>query len=138
MKRTYLGAVFHGEAGFGIVFRDVPGCASAGDTIEEALLMGKEALEGHIAVLRDHGDPIPAPTEHRIEDVEAWLYEPDEANVEPWVGLFPVEVDLVSHGDIAVTLPRSLVRDLDEATPDARRFIIEAAWRELDRLKKTA
>ena len=38
---------------------ELPGCFSAGDTREEAARNAREAIEGHIAVLREFGDPIP-------------------------------------------------------------------------------
>lgn len=40
---------------------DLPGCVSTGDTQDEALAMIREAIEGHIATLREHGDPVPPP-----------------------------------------------------------------------------
>lgn len=41
---------------------DVPGCVSAGDTLEEAEQMIREALQVHLASLREHGEPVPTPT----------------------------------------------------------------------------
>ena len=38
---------------------DLPGCFSAGDTLEEALAMAKEAIEFHTEGLLEDGDPIP-------------------------------------------------------------------------------
>ena len=37
----------------------LPGCFSAGDTLEEALEMGREAILGHIETLLMDGQPIP-------------------------------------------------------------------------------
>jgi predicted RNase H-like HicB family nuclease len=44
-----------------VSFPDVPGCISAGDTLDEALASAAEALVGHLALLRADGDAIPAP-----------------------------------------------------------------------------
>ena len=41
---------------------DVPGCAAVGDTLEEVQREMQEALEFHIAGLREAGLPIPEPT----------------------------------------------------------------------------
>ncbi|MFN4010368.1 MAG: type II toxin-antitoxin system HicB family antitoxin [Pannonibacter sp.] len=47
--------------GYGISFPDFPGCISAGNTLEEAIRMGTEALGFHAEVMRDYGEVIPAP-----------------------------------------------------------------------------
>jgi predicted RNase H-like HicB family nuclease len=56
-------ALVHKDEGtsYGVSFPDVPGCISAGDTFEEAVANAAEALAGHLALLNDDGDPIPAP-----------------------------------------------------------------------------
>ena len=38
----------------------LPGCGSQGETLEEAITMTRDAIEGYIASLKKHGDPIPA------------------------------------------------------------------------------
>jgi predicted RNase H-like HicB family nuclease len=61
--RHYIGIIHRGvESGFGISFPDFPGCVSAGRTLEETAAMGREALRGHIAVMRDSGEIIPEAT----------------------------------------------------------------------------
>ena len=47
---------------FGVEFPDLPGCISAGSTLEEARMMAEEALAAHIAFLREDGDALPAPS----------------------------------------------------------------------------
>ncbi len=47
---------------YGVEFPDVPGCVSAGRTVEEARTMAAEALAGHIAVLKESGLPVPVPS----------------------------------------------------------------------------
>jgi predicted RNase H-like HicB family nuclease len=65
----YVAFIHPAENGsaWGVSFPDVPGCISAGDSFEEALANGREALSGHLAVLAAEGDPIPVP--RRVEDV---------------------------------------------------------------------
>jgi predicted RNase H-like HicB family nuclease len=41
---------------------DLPGCVAAGDTIEETEKLMQEAIELHLAGMREDGDPIPEPT----------------------------------------------------------------------------
>jgi len=41
---------------------DLPGCVAAGDTLEETEKLMREAIELHLAGMREDGDPIPEPT----------------------------------------------------------------------------
>ena len=50
------------DGGYWAYVPDLPGCASRGDTFEEAERNIKEAVELHIESLRDHGEPVPPPT----------------------------------------------------------------------------
>jgi predicted RNase H-like HicB family nuclease len=57
-------AIIHKDADsdYGVSFPDFPGCITAGENLDEAKDMAIEALNGHIAVMRDGGEPIPAPS----------------------------------------------------------------------------
>jgi predicted RNase H-like HicB family nuclease len=145
MKKTYLGAISGNEANYGIVFLDFPGCVSAGDTLDEVLAMGREALQGHVELMVEHGDPVPEPTVHSLDDVVRWLDDPEEPIDEPWVGLHAIEVDVPSYPEtISVPEKSELVREIAEIVQknvDAlspRQFIENAARREIERLKKSA
>lgn len=48
------------DGGFTISVPALPGCISFGDTIEEAMNLILEAMEGWLAVAREKGIPIPA------------------------------------------------------------------------------
>jgi len=50
------------ESDFGITVPDLPGCFSAGSTMEEALQNAEEAILTHIEGLLLDNDPIPAPS----------------------------------------------------------------------------
>jgi predicted RNase H-like HicB family nuclease len=69
---SYLAIVERGKEGFGVFFPDLPGCTSAGDTVQDAARNAVEALEGHILTMAEHGDNIPAPS-----DVESIGRDPD-------------------------------------------------------------
>jgi predicted RNase H-like HicB family nuclease len=45
----------------GLWFPDLPGCFSAGDTLDEAMLNAREALAAYVQTLRDGDQPLPAP-----------------------------------------------------------------------------
>jgi len=64
MATVYYPAVIErADDGFSVFFPDLPGCTSAGATVQEAALAAEEALSGHLAVSIEYGDVIPAPTE---------------------------------------------------------------------------
>lgn len=57
------------SSGYGVTVPDLPGCFSAGDSIEEAILSGHEAIACHLEGLLMDGEPIPerAPVEtHQV------------------------------------------------------------------------
>jgi antitoxin HicB len=47
------------EGGYMVTVPALVGCITQGDTIEEALAMGKEAIELYIEELQSRGEPIP-------------------------------------------------------------------------------
>lgn len=61
---------------FGVVVPDLPGCFSAGDTLEEAVRAAKEAAAAWIETSRDQGVPLPRPSSveeaRRLRGYEDW------------------------------------------------------------------
>jgi predicted RNase H-like HicB family nuclease len=47
---------------FGVVVPDLPGCFSAGDTLDEAMEGAGEAVAAWIDAVLDAGAPVPAPS----------------------------------------------------------------------------
>jgi len=60
--RYYAAFIPEKDGRVSVFFPDVPGCVTWGKDIDEALAMSLEALEGHLEVLADDGDPIPKPS----------------------------------------------------------------------------
>ncbi len=58
-----------GSTSYGAYVPDLPGCAAAGQTEEEALKLIREAIELHIQALKEDGLPIPEP-HSRVEYVD--------------------------------------------------------------------
>lgn len=56
---------------YGVSFPDMPGCISAGETIDEAVRCAVEALSGHVRMLEVDGDPVPQP-----RDFDAIMNDP--------------------------------------------------------------
>ena len=50
-----------GESSYGAYSPDVPGCVAVGDTREEVLQRFREALQGHLELMRDEHLPLPEP-----------------------------------------------------------------------------
>jgi predicted RNase H-like HicB family nuclease len=65
----YAVIVEEGANSFGAHVPDLPGCIAAADSKEEVLELIQEAIEFHIAGLREDGQPIPEPSSS-IEYVE--------------------------------------------------------------------
>ena len=49
----------------------LPGCISQGRTRKEAFVNIKDAIEGYIASLKKHNEPIPPPIEEEMVEVGA-------------------------------------------------------------------
>jgi predicted RNase H-like HicB family nuclease len=50
------------EDGYGAYVPDLPGCVTVGDTLAETEANIREAITGHIAVMKEYGEAIPQPT----------------------------------------------------------------------------
>ena len=48
--------------GYLVEYPDIPGCMSDGETVEEAIANGREALRDCVAVLREIGRKVPKPS----------------------------------------------------------------------------
>ena len=58
------------EGGYIVSCPQLPGCVTQGETIDEALAMIKDAIQGYITSLHKHGEPVPSSLEERIERAE--------------------------------------------------------------------
>jgi predicted RNase H-like HicB family nuclease len=93
---------------FGVVVPDLPGCFSAGDTLDEAIAGAEEAAAAWIDATLDADNAIPPPS--TLEVVQAnpeyrgWTY--GVINVDP--ALLDDRVERVN-----ITLPRRVLKRLD-------------------------
>ncbi len=99
---------------FGVVVPDLPGCFSAGDTLDEAIDNAKEAIELWLETMIDDGGVVP---EARL--IAAHQAMPEFAG---WVWAV-VSVDLATLSDKAervnITLPARVLRRIDAAAKAA-------------------
>jgi len=54
------------DTGYSAHVPDLPGCVAAGATLEETAELMREAIQMHLAGMREDGEPIPEP--HTIAD----------------------------------------------------------------------
>lgn len=120
---------------FGVVVPDIPGCFSAGDSFEEAVMNAREAIELHLEGLCEYAEAIP-----QASAVQDHLNSPDYAG---WVWAL-VEVDITPYlgksQKVNVTLPDVLIKRIDDTV--ARQsgyksrsgFLAQAALHELSRV----
>lgn len=98
------------EHAWGVTVPDLPGCFSAGDTIEEALDNAKEAILLHVEGMLDDGQSV---TE--AGSIEQYQKKREFKN-RVWA---LVEVDLSELEDtierVNITLPRRVLHKLDAA-----------------------
>ena len=60
--RKYAIVIEQGEHNLSAYVPDLPGCIAAGDTLEQTSQLMLEAIEFHLAGMREDGDAIPEPT----------------------------------------------------------------------------
>jgi predicted RNase H-like HicB family nuclease len=97
------------DTAFGVVVPDLPGCFSAGDTLDEALDGAKEAVTAWVDAALDAGPPVPAPSSlegvRRLPGYDGWT-----------VGV--VELDPAVFDDsierVNITLPKRVLRRLGD------------------------
>jgi predicted RNase H-like HicB family nuclease len=73
----YFPVAIHKDPGsdYGVTVPDLPGCFSAGSTVEEAMLMTREAIELYLDTLAEDGREFPTPS-----DIEVLRANPDFAD----------------------------------------------------------
>jgi predicted RNase H-like HicB family nuclease len=95
---------------FGVVVPDLPGCFSAGDTLDEAITNAKESVELWMETVIEDGKPIPEPSP--IAKYQA------DSEFAGWIWAV-VEVDLSRLSGKAkrlnITLPERVLTAIDKA-----------------------
>lgn len=119
----YPAIIERGIDSFGVYFPDLPGCVSAGKTIQEAAMGAEEALTGHLKVMADYGEVIPDPSE--IDAVEAFEGSDEVAR-------------LLVRGErpgkavrVQITMEEGLLARIDRIAKNRSGFLAEAATEKL-------
>ena len=114
------------KTAFGVAVPDLPGCFSAGDTVEEAFENAREAIELYCEALASRGDDLPP-----VRPMAEWFTD-DEFSGWKW-GLIDVPVEKLfgPAEKINITVPAMTLRKIDayaEKTGESRSgFLVRAA-----------
>ncbi|MBE7470037.1 MAG: hypothetical protein DPW09_05620 [Anaerolineae bacterium] len=60
------------QSDYGVSMPDLPGCFSAGETLDEALTQVVEAIECHLEGILADGEPIPPPQEIEVHQAKVF------------------------------------------------------------------
>ncbi len=121
---------------FGVTVPDLPGCFSAGDTLEAAVTNAKEAIIGHLELLVELEQDIPA-----VSELKSLMKDPQYAGY-VWV-LIDVDVTRILGGSekINVTLPKLLIDRIDRCVATHPEFKTRSGFLAqvaLERIAKTS
>ncbi|MEE8145337.1 MAG: type II toxin-antitoxin system HicB family antitoxin [Kiloniellales bacterium] len=112
------------DSDFSVEFPDLPGCATAGRDMDEALAFAREALAGHLEELAAAGDPVPAPS-----NLEAAMADPEFADAV--AVLVPAPEVRGKAVPVTLTMDEVLLATVDKvAGPRGRSRFFDAAVRE--------
>ncbi len=105
--RSYI-ALIHKDADsdYGVSFPDLPGCITAGSTLDEARIMAIEALSFHLEGMTKDGEAIPEPS--NLESVMA-----DAVNRDGVAILIEAPASSVRAVRVNITLPADLLDQID-------------------------
>lgn len=97
------------KSAFGVVVPDLPGCFSAGDTVEEAFDNAREAIESHLEILSEEGKDLP-----KTKPLSEWMTDREYKGWTWGVVDVPVERFFGRAEKINITVPGRLLKQIDE------------------------
>ncbi|WP_048305546.1 type II toxin-antitoxin system HicB family antitoxin [Halomonas sp. PR-M31] len=120
----YIALLHREEDAYSVLFPDFPGCVSTGDSYEDALRMGAEALAFHVAGMQEDGELVPEPRsleQIKIAD-DDWIEWNDAL-----VTLIPLLPPPEISERVNVTLPKRLLAQIDAVSRNRSGFLAQAA-----------
>lgn len=127
--RHYIGLTRkEGDSDFGVSFPDLPGCVTAGTTLEEARGFAEEALALHLQGLAEDKDALPEPSSLDV-------VMQDEDSRDGVAILVPVPITSRAVR-VNITLPADLLERIDSVAEsrgmNRSGFLAQAARREME------
>ena len=99
---------------WGVVVPDLPGCFSAGDTLDEAVANASEAITAWIETVLDDGGDVPAPGAFEVHrkkrEFNGWIWALAEVDAAVLSG---------KAERVNITLPARVLKRVDEAARQA-------------------
>ena len=120
------------DSDYGVMIPDVPGCFSAGSTLDEAIENAVEALSGHVRMMESDGESVALP-----RSVDAIMADQELAGerIGAIISAVPLVRDRGSSTRINVSLDLGLLEAIDQAARRRKQtrsaYIASAARREL-------
>ncbi len=104
---------------YGVDFPDLPGCVTAGCTLEEARRAAAEALALHLEGMAEDGEAVPVPSE-----LDAVTNDPHNADAVA----FLVDAPVTAPRSVLVNvmLPEDVLQAIDKVSGNRSRFLAEA------------
>jgi predicted RNase H-like HicB family nuclease len=110
----YIAVLIPERKGWSVLFPDLPGCATQGENLEEAISMAADALGGHLAVARDYGDAVPAPRSmEEIKADEKWCAENGVRWGEAMAAPITVRPPLGKPERVTISMDSNILREID-------------------------
>lgn len=114
------------SSAWGVAVPDLPGCFSAGDSLDEAMDNAREAIDLHVETMIEDGENIPAARPLSVlqanPEYAGWVWAVVEVPVEKYLG--PAE-------KINITVPRLILARIDDYAKahgmSRSGFLVEAA-----------
>jgi predicted RNase H-like HicB family nuclease len=105
--RQYIGLIHKdAESDYGVSFPDLPGCISAGSTLDEARNMATEALAFHLEGLAEDGEAVPEPS-----SLDQIMNDPENRDGVAVLIAAPTSAKSVR---INVTMPADVLEEIDQ------------------------
>lgn len=121
---------------FGVVVPDIEGCFSAGNTLADALIQAKNAIELHLELLAEQGElpPEALPVDHyyQLEKYAGWIWSVVDIDVTPFMG---------KSSKINITLPSLLISKIENFTEENPSYKNRSAFLQtaaINEMKKAA
>ena len=107
-------AVIHEENGnYGISFPDFPGCISTGESAEQVMRKGSEALTFHVAGMVEDGDRLP-----ELRTIGEVLADPEYADDDGVFAIVPFELPGKAVR-VNISIDENLLSAIDDAAKAA-------------------
>ena len=116
MRLLYPATITHDseDNSYLVEFADLPGCITEGETLEEALRNGREALTGYLSSLFERNLQIPPPS--TVCEIDCYLIEPEP--------------------DVAIPIMLRNLRDTNKLTQSDVAKVIGVSYQAYQRLEK--